>query len=469
MNSLSSTALAAGVSAPITVQAWANDAPDFRSRETAPGVGSRRTDGLTDSELLHTLEVAFAEKRRVEAKLTRLAADVVTRSRPSLGADGLATRRGDGSPAALLANLGLIALAEAHRLCRVGDATGDRTSLLGERLPARYPAIAAGLDRSEIPLDSANLIVSALEQVTPRADADEVRAAEEFLVAFARSNPADSVRKLAARCRDALDTNGIEPREEKLIERRALRRTILANGMKRYQLDLDPVGSAYLDAAIDAEVGSVLRRPRFVDADSPDGCNDGHDQLPDSRTIAQIAADAIVDLARHGIACADKTVPLPAATIVVRMTLESLMSGLGQARIDGIEQPISATTARRMAADAGIIPMVLGGRGEVLDLGVTRRLFSRAQRIALAERDDGCSWANCHRPPSHTEAHHIIWDSRGGTTDLINGILLCSMHHHRIHRDGWEVRVVDNVPWFIPPSAIDVYRRPRRGGKAPLR
>jgi hypothetical protein len=149
------------------------------------------------------------------------------------------------------------------------------------------------------------------------------------------------------------------------------------------------------------------------------------------------------------------------------MTLESLLSGLGEAQIDGIEQPISAKTARRLAADAQIIPMVLGGTSEVLDLGTPRRLFTRAQRIALAERDDGCAWTNCRRPPSHTEAHHIEWWSRGGATNLGNGILLCSMHHHVVHRDGWGIRVTDNVPWFIPPSSVDVHRTPRRGGRLP--
>jgi hypothetical protein len=152
----------------------------------------------------------------------------------------------------------------------------------------------------------------------------------------------------------------------------------------------------------------------------------------------------------------------------VRMTLDSLLSGLGEAQIDGIDQPISAKTARQLAADAQIIPAVLGGNSEVLDLGTPRRLFTRAQRIALAERDDGCAWGNCRRPPSYTEAHHLRWWSHGGATDLDNGILLCSMHHHRVHRDSWGIRVTHNVPWFIPPSSVDIYRTPRRGGRLPV-
>ena len=119
------------------------------------------------------------------------------------------------------------------------------------------------------------------------------------------------------------------------------------------------------------------------------------------------------------------------------MTLEQLQTGLGAAQLDGVENPISAGTARRLAADAELIPAVLGSNSQILDLGIGigigRRLFSRAQRIAFAERDGGCAITNCGRPPPYTEAHHIHWWSHGGTTNLNNGILLCTGHHHVIH------------------------------------
>ncbi|HEY2557269.1 MAG TPA: hypothetical protein VGI08_09180 [Diaminobutyricibacter sp.] len=86
---------------------------------------------------------------------------------------------------------------------------------------------------------------------------------------------------------------------------------------------------------------------------------------------------------------------------------------------------MSAGTARRLAADAHLIPAVSGGRGEVLDLGRKQRLFSPAQKLAFAERDDGCAWGGCPHPPAYTHAHHIRWwDRDTGRTDLDNGILL---------------------------------------------
>jgi hypothetical protein len=115
------------------------------------------------------------------------------------------------------------------------------------------------------------------------------------------------------------------------------------------------------------------------------------------------------------------------------MTLEQLQTRLGTAQLDGAEEPITATAARTLAADAELIPAVFGGKSQVLDLGAGRRLFSKAQRIAFADRDGGCAITDCGRPPSYTEAHHIQWWSNGGPTNLTNGILLCTGHHHVIH------------------------------------
>jgi hypothetical protein len=41
---------------------------------------------------------------------------------------------------------------------------------------------------------------------------------------------------------------------------------------------------------------------------------------------------------------------------------------------------------------------VLGGDGEVLDLGRTLRLFTGAARRALLLRDGGCAFPGCDRP-----------------------------------------------------------------------
>jgi hypothetical protein len=120
-----------------------------------------------------------------------------------------------------------------------------------------------------------------------------------------------------------------------------------------------------------------------------------------------------------------------------------------------------------MAADCEIIPMVLGAASEALDIGRARRLFSRAQRLALVERDGGCAW--CHAPPSYCDAHHIRWWTKdGGPTDLSNGLLLCVSCHHRLHDTGWDVTIEDGKVYFVPPAGVDPQRTPRLGGRAQL-
>ena len=61
-------------------------------------------------------------------------------------------------------------------------------------------------------------------------------------------------------------------------------------------------------------------------------------------------------------------------------------------------EPISAAEARRMACDAQILPAVLGGDSQVLDLGRARRLFTGPIRRALILRDRGCGFPGCDRP-----------------------------------------------------------------------
>jgi 5-methylcytosine-specific restriction protein A len=157
------------------------------------------------------------------------------------------------------------------------------------------------------------------------------------------------------------------------------------------------------------------------------------------------------------------------ATVVVRVNLTDLQSGLGSGTIDGINQPVSAGAVRRMAADAHLIPCVLGGGSEILDWGRAKRLFTFPQKLAAAERDGGC--AGCGAPPGMTVVHHVRWWARdAGPTDLSNALLLCTSCHHRVHDDGWDIRIdgtgVNARVWFLPPAWLDPARSPRLGGKA---
>ena len=120
------------------------------------------------------------------------------------------------------------------------------------------------------------------------------------------------------------------------------------------------------------------------------------------------------------------------ATVVVTMSIDSLMGGLAAAALDTGEI-ISASVARRVACEAGVIPMVLGGKSEVLDVGRRRRFHTRAQRLAIAQRDKTCVVGGCDAPPSRCHVHHVIPWSEGGGTSVKDGRLYCSAHHAMVH------------------------------------
>ena len=434
---------------------------------------------LTDRELMRALAQQFETRRETNATIVRLIAEVAERSRPSLGRHGLAHRMMDSSTVASLIRVGRIGRQEAARFVRVATATSPTLSITGGTIAPRYPYLAAALDDGTVGVDAAAAIVTNLDQASPRAHPDDIAYAEEVTVDFARTAPADLVRSLAIQCRDRLDTDGIEPREEELVRRRKLSIIELANGMHRMIWDMDPLTAASVRGYVDGYVDSVFHTGRR-DENSDRGNRSGADairdlfdspptlaeELQDPRTRANMASDALLSLFGHVSNCAFAVSPLPKTTLVVRLTLDDLLSGLGEARLDGIDQPISAGTARRMAAEAGIIPIVMGGPSEVLDPGREQRLFTRKHRLAIGETYSAC--AGCGRPAAWAELHHIDWFVRdGGLTNLKNAIPLCSSDHHAVHANGWEVSIRGGVAWFIPPSSVDIYRTPRRGSVLP--
>ncbi len=121
-----------------------------------------------------------------------------------------------------------------------------------------------------------------------------------------------------------------------------------------------------------------------------------------------------------------------ATNVVVTIDHDTLRTGLGLATTSTGEV-ITAGEARRLACTAGILPAVLDGNTRVLDLGRTQRLFTPAQRKALAIRDRHCRTDGCDIPAAWCEAHHETPWSQGGKTDLDNAVLYCSFHHHRAH------------------------------------
>jgi len=432
------------------------------SRVCADGV-----TGMAAGDLLRWVTDAGTLQRGLDAIRVRLAGELAAQSAAHLGAEGIARRAGHATAASFLAELWQISPAEAARLCDVGVAVRPRLALDGSVLAARYPSLGAAVESLALGVEAAAVIVRELDQAAPYCSPDARAAGERLLVEHAPGLTVRQVQGLARQVRDRLDEDGAEPRDQIRRQRRSLKLIPQPDGMVRLVWDMPPETAGLVRAGIDALVGEQLRAARDQ---VPSSLADTGVADVDDRTMPQRRADAAEELLRHSISCDQPGGDRPVVTMVVRMTLDQLLDSLGTAQIgtaqvDGVDAGIAVTTARILAAEANIIPAVLGGTGEILDLGRARRLFSPAQRQALAEQYGGCAFPGCGHPPSYTEAHHLQWWSRGGPTDLANGIPLCSFHHHRVHDDGWEIEIRDHIPYFIPPPWCDPDRTPRRGGK----
>ncbi|WAC66016.1 HNH endonuclease signature motif containing protein [Agrococcus sp. SL85] len=123
-----------------------------------------------------------------------------------------------------------------------------------------------------------------------------------------------------------------------------------------------------------------------------------------------------------------------------------------------------AAVAARILCDGHVQVAALDPDGHVLELGRAARLFSAAQRRAIALRDGACRGPGCSAPPAWCEAHHVQSWQAGGATDVANGLLLCTRCHHEVHSgrlrvsrqgSGWRVHRA-----LAPPPRRHLAREP---------
>jgi hypothetical protein len=411
--------------------------------------------GTTDAALLALLTSIGNGARLLDAVGARIAGEIARRSTREQE-QPLAKRMGEKSAADLISAQTGLGMSRAVDWSRIGTRLAPRTALTGQVLPPEYPVVASALDEGDLSLDQARVILDALVAIKPYVDLDESSRVEEYLVGQAVLLSVSGLMKLCRVLPDRFSPDGIEPREEELRALAGSRLFHRRNGMLRLVTDFDPEGAGYLNAALDARM-APRRQVAFVDEDDP-----AIDPvLEDTRTMSQRRYDAVVGIVKDSLRADEGTLSGVSATLLVTIDQEALRTGVGSAMIADVDTPVSVATARRIACDARIIPVVLGGASQPLDLGVSRRLFSEAQRLAMAVRDGGCIWPGCGAPPGRCEAAHLKPWRDGGRTSIDNGILLCPFHHRRFDIDGWELLQKDGQRWLVPPPWADASRRPR--------
>ncbi|WP_084075200.1 HNH endonuclease signature motif containing protein [Demequina sp. NBRC 110052] len=329
-----------------------------------------------------------------------------------------------------------------------------------------YRRVALATSAGSISVEQASLVTRTLDAVRGlRADLSRARAQggpgapthesapwtepdalEARLVRIATTSPIAELRKQCLHARAAADPVAWEARERTHRRDRYLMVKSEEDGAVTLHARMDAASAAPLIAFVDKHVTVGMQSRRGL----PAGVDD--------RSPGAMRLDALLDLARHGLGC-ESQVSNVTTEVVVRVPQSELESGLGLADCDALMAPVSIASLRRLAVDAAVIPAVLGTEGQVLDLGRRKRLFTRAQRIAIGERDGGC--VMCGAPPSWCSTHHIAWWSRGGPTDLSNGVLLCTNCHHRVHDETWDIVPRNGAIYLRPPATIDPARQLR--------
>ncbi len=306
-------------------------------------------------------------------------------------------------------------------------ATAHRDVKLAVAL-SRFTALAEALAEGRVNTEQAHAIARALSDLESDGPAElepvVVEQAEKHLVDCADGFDAKHLKVLGRHVLTVVAPEVGEAHEAKLLEdeeRRAAEKTRLTfasdgHGMVHGRFSIPALHGAMLAKAIQALTWAT-QDPA---------------EVRQSKPTPVAAGQAFTELLERMDAADLPSVGGVGATVVVTMTIDSLTGGLAAAALDTGEV-ISASAARRLACEAGVIPMVLGGKSEVLDVGRRRRFHTRAQRLAIAQRDKTCVVGGCDAPPSRCHVHHVIPWSEGGGTSVKDGRLYCSAHHAMIH------------------------------------
>ena len=323
----------------------------------------------------------------------------------------------------------------AHRTRLTKGEAGRVLTLARDLEDDLHHPVADALRDGRLLADQAGVIVHAVGQLPADLGGDVRVRARDHLLEAAGHHDARRLRILGRRILDVVAPEVAESHEQRLLEaeeRRAAARARLTmvddgHGQCHGRFTLPTLhGHLFLEHL--HALAAPHRRPT-------------EDGTPPGRPVitAERLGEALRDFVERY-----PTDRLPhrggnATTLTVTLDLDTLVSGVGAATLTTGHR-ISAGEARRLACGAGLVPAVLGGRSEVLDLGRSRRFFTATQRRALEVRDGGCTVEGCGLPPSVCHAHHDDPWSHGGTTDLALGRLLCPRHHRLAHDRGYEMR-----------------------------
>jgi hypothetical protein len=349
-------------------------------------------------------------------------------------------------------------------LAGIRHGQGKQTVEHAHELVNERPATLAALVEGRISPEQADVVLNAVDQLP--GDPETRERGEQLLLDQAARLTATELQRRGRGVIQVIDPDGTE-RQRELQQAREDR---VAHLRRFLSITDDGAGGISVKGRGSVEDGATLRAALLpltapVPTVDPQTC----EQVPDPRDYGVRLWDALI---QHAQTALDANIPpdshgaRPRVAVTTDLdTLRGLVAEAGRTE-DGLE--LAPAAVRRLACDADIIPVALGGAGVVLDVGRSYRLVTAPIWTALVVRDRHCAFPGCRRPPIMCHAHHIVSWASGGATKLSNLVMLCGHHHRTIHQTPWRVRMDDSSgrPEFSPPGARAeaewIRHRPRR-------
>lgn len=309
-----------------------------------------------------------------------------------------------------------------------------------ETVCTSMPAFEDALGNGSISAGHVDALANAGRRLDDAAQAELHACVDELLAdaerlgvdAFARAAK-DRARAIAAQLRPDAD---VEELEQQRAAAKVTRWTDATTGMRHTHLELDPLADREFWTAVQRQRAALRRR-----ADQPPSWD-------------RLTVDAVVSAVQTTVD-GDGSGPVPGISVLI--DLDTLTNGRHDRSICEAEDgtPLPVSTVRRMACEADLIPVVLGGDGRVLDVGRSRRLATEAQRTAIAAMHRTCVHPDCDTPVEDCRIHHLVPWSKGGRTDLDDLAPACEPHHHDVHEGGWTLTMTpDRIATWIRPDGI---------------
>ncbi|MHA6631008.1 DUF222 domain-containing protein [Pseudonocardia sichuanensis] len=380
----------------------------------------------TDTELLSVLTVSEGLTRQLEHLTVTTTATLQRR--------GSFAERGYKDTTGALADLLNCDRFEARRRVIGAEQAGERIGIDGTVVPAVLPATAKVFAAGQASLRHVSVIAGLLATAAAGRLADGQRAGveEELPTKTGEFRPAD-LRRWGTQLIEALDDDGPDPNDTRPapVNELHLRRNRDGSGGK--------ITGRFEDAALFDAIANV------IDTNSTPLGKD--DQRPTAQRQAEALADACGYVLAHGDtdALPETGGRRPQLNVIIR--LEDLEQRARSAMLD-FGGTLTPEALRMLACDANVVPVVMNGAGQPLDVGRSTRVIPDGLRRAVTARDRGCAHPGCDRPPAWCEIHHIIEWEHGGCTVLCNLVMLCKVHHVR-----HEALIVPNGGEMTPSPA----------------